>query len=161
MTPIVLVLDNDSSLRDLLRMVLEGAGLEVVTAATEDEARAVVAERPVDLLLLDLNLGEGGCGSVLVESWTPAGCLPPIFLVTGTPDDQRLETIEASPAFRGLWAKPFSLLDLARAATEAAAPMDEAGLEDGTTTVPVETTAGVVVEEPAAEADGRAGEVGG
>ena len=50
----ILVVDDDDSLRDLLRMHLSGAGYEVVTAADAISAGYMVLRDPPDLILVDV-----------------------------------------------------------------------------------------------------------
>lgn len=128
MSATVLVLDNDAALRELLKMALGSEGLEVLAAADGEEATALLAERPVDLLLLDLNLAAGDCGLARARAWAEAGRLPAFFAVTGTPDDPRLTAMEEIDRFLGVIAKPFSILALIEQVQAAAAP-DLAGPE--------------------------------
>ncbi|MDO9496702.1 MAG: response regulator transcription factor [Nocardioides sp.] len=51
-----LVVDDDPDIRDLLVFVLEGAGLEVTSAETGEEALAKIREQQPDLVTLDLTL---------------------------------------------------------------------------------------------------------
>ena len=53
MKPVILLVDDEADLVTLLRYNLERAGLEVLTAPDGEEALLVVAERQVDLVLLD------------------------------------------------------------------------------------------------------------
>ena len=53
----VLIVDDDTAIRLLCRVNLELEGLRVVEAAYLDQARQVLAEEPVDVVLLDLHLG--------------------------------------------------------------------------------------------------------
>lgn len=53
MKPTVLLVDDEADLVTLLRYNLERAGLDVVTAPDGEEALMVVAERRIDLVLLD------------------------------------------------------------------------------------------------------------
>jgi DNA-binding NtrC family response regulator len=54
----ILVVDDEKNIRRTLRMVLEGEEHEVVEAATAAEARAILAEQRVELVVLDIKLGE-------------------------------------------------------------------------------------------------------
>jgi two-component system cell cycle sensor histidine kinase/response regulator CckA len=56
----ILVVEDESSLRELLRMVLEPSGYKVLTAADGAEALDVLMREPatIDAVLLDLNLPE-------------------------------------------------------------------------------------------------------
>lgn len=50
----VLVADDDSDIRELVRFKLEQAGHEVVTTADGDAALAAIRDQPPDLALLDI-----------------------------------------------------------------------------------------------------------
>jgi DNA-binding response OmpR family regulator len=52
----IMVVDDDSDILDLARLVLEGGGYRVIQAASgADALRTLAAERP-DLILLDINM---------------------------------------------------------------------------------------------------------
>jgi DNA-binding response OmpR family regulator len=57
--PTVLVVDDDEDHVVMLEVVLEASGYEVITAHSCEEAKARLAERPVDALVTDLTLGDG------------------------------------------------------------------------------------------------------
>ena len=54
----ILVTDDEAALRKTLASVLEDEGYRVSAAGTREEARAVLASDPPDLVLLDVWLGE-------------------------------------------------------------------------------------------------------
>ncbi len=54
----VLVVDDEKNIRRTLRMVLEGEGLEVHEAGSIVEAHQLLATQDVELILLDVKLGE-------------------------------------------------------------------------------------------------------
>jgi two-component system nitrogen regulation response regulator NtrX len=54
----VLIVDDEKNIRRTLRMVLEGEGHVVHEAASIVEAEAVLAKEAVDMILLDVKLGE-------------------------------------------------------------------------------------------------------
>ncbi|MDP6849600.1 MAG: hypothetical protein QGH51_07530 [Planctomycetota bacterium] len=110
MTPRVLVLDNDLSLRELLALALGRVDCEAVLCAHAQEAEELLES--ADFLLLDLNLSEGNSGEQLALHWHSKGILPPFLMVTGTPDDARVASLESLPTFHGVVAKPFSILEL-------------------------------------------------
>ena len=108
----VLVVDNDEALVRLLEMAF--SRFEVPVCGTGDAAVAAEMLRrgAASALLLDVNLGAGQSGPELLVEWGGPGDLPPSWMVTGTPDDPRLEALEGIPGYRGVIAKPFRLLDL-------------------------------------------------
>jgi signal transduction histidine kinase len=54
--PRVLVVDDELSLREVQRRLLQLEGIEVVVASTGDEARQILAREPVDLVVSDLRM---------------------------------------------------------------------------------------------------------
>ena len=53
----ILVVDDEPQMRELLSMYLIQKGFQASTAATADEAFRKVREKPVDCVVLDINLG--------------------------------------------------------------------------------------------------------
>ncbi|HEX9794699.1 MAG TPA: response regulator [Planctomycetota bacterium] len=147
MSPAVLVLDNDRALRDLLVLAVGRAGVPVCAAADAEEAERVLRAGGIGLLLLDLHLGGGRSGHQLARAWEQAGLLPQFLVVTGTPEDPALAELDRMPGFRGVIAKPFSVLELAeraRALLLPAAADRPAGREMGAS----ETNAGADAGAP-------------
>ena len=54
----VLIVDDEKNIRRTLRMVLEGEGHVVHEAGSIAEADVVIARESIDLILLDVKLGE-------------------------------------------------------------------------------------------------------
>jgi DNA-binding response OmpR family regulator len=52
----VLVVDDQEDIREMARLVLTGAGYEVVTAGSGTEALKLAREAAFDLMLLDINM---------------------------------------------------------------------------------------------------------
>lgn len=77
---ILLVEDNEQNM-ELASFLLEEAGFEVVPAAGVDEARRALAERPPDLILMDMDLG-GADGLSLVAELRRQGPRLPILALT-------------------------------------------------------------------------------
>ncbi len=85
---IILVVDDDASLRLLCRVNLELDGFEVREAATEEEVRAAIETERPDAILLDVHLGPSGDSLGLLDDLRAAGV--PTALVTGTADIDEL-----------------------------------------------------------------------
>lgn len=56
MTPKILVVDDDEAHRQMLSTVLQGEGYQLLMAASGPSALDIVADRPVDLILLDIRM---------------------------------------------------------------------------------------------------------
>jgi DNA-binding response OmpR family regulator len=88
--PVVLVVDDEPDIRTLMRINLEAAGYEVVTASTGEEALERVREGPPDAMFLDLMMPGIDGWTVLAElkAGTGAGSEIPVFLVTALHDGE-------------------------------------------------------------------------
>jgi two-component system cell cycle sensor histidine kinase/response regulator CckA len=114
----IVVVEDDASLRELVRLMLEGCGYEVLTAASADQAARLCAEHPggVALLLTDVVMPEVN-GRVLAER---LGALFPslrVLFMSGYSDEAifRNGMIRPDTAFIE---KPFSERTLARKVRE-------------------------------------------
>lgn len=106
---IALVVDDDPSLRTLVRVNLELEGFAVREAGTVGDARAAVERERPDVVLLDVHLG-GEASTPLLASLREQGI--PVALVTGSVDVE-----EYRDAADAILAKPFmpeNLVDVAR-----------------------------------------------
>jgi two-component system OmpR family response regulator len=83
-TPTVLVVDDDPSLRLLCRVNLELEGYAVVEAGTVQEAEQALDNGAVDVILLDLHLGNEQ-GITLVPKIEERGLGSSLALLTGSP----------------------------------------------------------------------------
>jgi DNA-binding response OmpR family regulator len=81
--PSVLVVDDDSGLRTLSRIVLQLEGFDVREAATLAQAEAAIAERRPDVVLLDVHLGHEDSEQLFAKLRAEG---IPVAAVTGTAD---------------------------------------------------------------------------
>ncbi|HET9692563.1 MAG TPA: response regulator transcription factor [Acidimicrobiales bacterium] len=106
----VLVVDDDDDLRVLLGLVLRGEGHRVVEVADAAAATAALAEGGIDLVVLDVSLGDGD-GRVLLSRIRSEGELPVVMISgRGETDDRVLGLRLGADDFL---AKPFSPVELA------------------------------------------------
>jgi DNA-binding NtrC family response regulator len=84
----VLVVDDDDSVRESLKKVLQDAGYDVVLAAGGLEAATRFEPAEIDLLLLDLNLPNQS-GWDLFEHLTTRHPFVPVIIITGMPNQYR------------------------------------------------------------------------
>jgi DNA-binding NtrC family response regulator len=84
-SPIVFVVDDDSSIRDSLENLLRSAGLKVQTFATAQEFLTNRPSRGPGCLLLDVHL-PGASGLDLQQELAKAGAQLPIVFITGHGD---------------------------------------------------------------------------
>ena len=87
----ILVVDDDESLRELLRMHLAAAGYEVSTAPDGISAGYLVLKNPPDLILSDVNMPhmDGFEFVAALKSDTTLPMIPVIFLTSLEDGDQR------------------------------------------------------------------------
>ena len=103
----VLVVDDDPSIRLLCRVNLELDGFSVAEAATLDEARAMIVERPLALVILDVHV-TGGDGRELLAELRAERPELPVALLTGSAAREELLRAGAD----ALIPKPFTLDEL-------------------------------------------------
>jgi DNA-binding response OmpR family regulator len=86
----ILVVDDDETVRDVVRRYLERAGHDVLTAGDGETALALVDERRLDLVVLDLMLP--GLGGIEVCTRIRRGSALPVLMLTalGEEDDRIL-----------------------------------------------------------------------
>ncbi|MFO0912558.1 MAG: response regulator [Pirellulales bacterium] len=106
---LVLVVDDETPIRRLLRVSLENAGYRVREAATGEEATRTAASEPPDLILLDLGLPDADGGDVLrrLREWYTG---PIIILSARDRESQKVAALDAGAD--DYVTKPFGLDEL-------------------------------------------------
>ena len=105
----VLIIDDEPSVCMTLSAVLGAAGLDSDSAATLADARALLAARSYDLLVVDKNLPDGS-GVVLIEEISSGADYVPSVMITGFPSATTV--VDALTAGASDYvAKPFEHLD--------------------------------------------------
>lgn len=100
----VLVVDDDPSLRLLCRVNLELEGYAVLEAGTLAEAEDALENGKVDVILLDLHLGNEQ-GAMLIPKIEERGLVSSLALLTGSPGSR-------VPKDAIVISKPFAIDDL-------------------------------------------------
>jgi two-component system, OmpR family, response regulator len=100
----ILVVDDEPSIRLLCRVNLELEGNRVLEAGTLDDARRVLEQEEVDVLLLDLHV-VGEDGATLLRELHDRESAARVALLTGTVDLNEGDVGMADAVL----AKPFSL----------------------------------------------------
>lgn len=108
-TRVVLVVDDDSSIRSFVSQALGDEGYEVRQAANGAEALDALARSRPDLILLDVRMPGVDGWQVLDELRSAAGPQTPVVVMTAsyTGQDRALQS-----GAQGYLAKPFELNDL-------------------------------------------------
>jgi DNA-binding NtrC family response regulator len=79
----ILVVDDEAPTRELLSIFFKRRGCTVTTASTGADALRFVGELPVQLVILDINLGEKTSGLDLLEPIKKCRPDVPIILFSG------------------------------------------------------------------------------
>lgn len=104
---VVLVVEDEPSIRLLCRINLELEGFDVLEAGSLTEARVAISENELSLVLLDLRIGNER-GTDLIEELRGRGV--PVALVTGSTEHEP----EAEGIADAYLRKPFAIADLLR-----------------------------------------------
>jgi len=105
----VLVVDDDAAIRDLISSYLKREDFQVSAVADGKAMARVVAEKPVDLIILDLKLS-GEDGLALMRARSAADV--PVIVVTGHRRDEADRVIGLELGADDYVTKPFSLREL-------------------------------------------------
>jgi DNA-binding response OmpR family regulator len=106
----VLIVDDHDELLDLVTRALTRDGHNVLTARTARDARGVLAENVVDLILLDLGLPDGS-GQELCRALRRSGNSAPILVLTAqSAVSSRVECLDAGAD--DYLSKPFAIAEL-------------------------------------------------
>jgi ActR/RegA family two-component response regulator len=81
----ILFVDDDPSIRQTLPVILTAAGFDVTVSADVPQALSEITQRPFDILLTDLNLGELGDGFMLVSAMRRVQPRAATIIITGYP----------------------------------------------------------------------------
>jgi DNA-binding response OmpR family regulator len=106
----VLVVDDDITVRDVVRRYLELAGHQVVLAGTGEEALASFAEQPSDLVVLDLML-PGIDGLEVCRRLRERSAVPVVMLTALGEEENRIAGLQLGAD--DYVTKPFSPRELA------------------------------------------------
>lgn len=114
-----LVVDDDSSIRDVVRLILAGIGFQVLQAGTGIQALGVLERSRVDLMVLDVFMPELG-GLALLENLPPRFRKIPVIVMSGGADRGVSETLKRAQSLGAarVLPKPFEVAALEQAARE-------------------------------------------
>lgn len=107
MAKTVMIVDDSSSLRQVVSIVLKGAGYEVLEAADGDEAVAQLDGRKIGLIITDVNMPRmDGITLVREVKKLPSYKFTPIMMLTTVSDEGKKREGQAAGAKAWL-VKPF------------------------------------------------------
>jgi len=101
----VLIVEDDASNREVVRMVLEMSGHRVFSAGSGGEALERAAEGPFDVVLLDLKLPDQSGGEISAALRARLSPAPRIIITSGTSIDAAEATTLGAEA---VLEKPFT-----------------------------------------------------
>ena len=106
----ILIVDDDSAIRQALRLTLRSFGFEIAEASTGEQAIGLLAKRPYDAVLLDMNMpGMGGVPACReIRPRFPA--LPILMLTIRDSQEDKLGAFEAGAD--DYVTKPFHMSEL-------------------------------------------------
>jgi two-component system, NtrC family, C4-dicarboxylate transport response regulator DctD len=102
---VILVVDDESDIRELLRELLELSGYLVITAESAEEAYSMLRRQRVGAVISDI-LMEGESGVDLLIRIRQVNCSMPFILLSGFAGEHTETTVMAAGA-DALIAKPF------------------------------------------------------
>jgi two-component system KDP operon response regulator KdpE len=107
--PVVLVVDDETQIRRLLRVALEAGGYRVFEAATGQAGLVEAAQRRPDVIVLDLGLPDMDGASVLkrLREWSQA---PVLVLSVREGEDDKVGALDSGAD--DYMTKPFSTVEL-------------------------------------------------
>lgn len=112
----ILVMDDEETIRDLIKIMLEHAGYEVATARGGQETIALykdayVSGRPFGAVILDLTIREGIGGKETLKELRGIDPHVPVIVTSGHTDDPVMKASEQH-GFDGAITKPYKLEEL-------------------------------------------------
>jgi phosphoserine phosphatase RsbU/P len=118
MSSAVLLIDDDDSLRELLAMELETAGISVLHARKLKDGREIFHAFTPRVVVVDGFLPDGR-GLDFIEALPPGARRSEIIFMSGHWSDRRsLEALREAHGLAGVFAKPFEIGDMTRSIRE-------------------------------------------
>ena len=103
----ILIVEDHPTMREAMRLVLEGEGFAIEEAADGEAALAAIHASPPDLLFLDLNIpGTSGTGVLEAVRAEPAYADVRVIVVTAAGEESRAEALRLGAD--EYFTKPFS-----------------------------------------------------
>jgi len=124
----ILIVEDHPTMREAMRLVLEGEGFDINEASDGEQALAAVQEERPDLVLLDMSIpGISGPDVLAAVKQDPVNSKVRVIVVTATGEEGRAAAM-ASGADH-YFTKPFSPIALLQAVEEVLGPEDSAPAE--------------------------------
>jgi CheY-like chemotaxis protein len=124
----ILIVEDHPTMREAMRLVLEGEGFDIDEASDGDQALAAVQDERPDLVLLDMSIpGASGSEVLAAVKSDPATSEVRVIVVTATGEEGRAAAMTAGADH--YFTKPFSPIALLQAVEEVLGPEDAAPAE--------------------------------
>jgi two-component system chemotaxis response regulator CheY len=118
MAKTILIIDDSASLRQVVKMALNGAGYDVIEAGDGQAALALLDGRQVNMAVCDVNMPiMNGIEFVKAAKQLPAYKFMPILMLTTESQDEMKEKGKAAGA-KAWMVKPFSPTQLVNAVSK-------------------------------------------
>jgi CheY-like chemotaxis protein len=117
----ILIVEDHPTMREAMRLVLEGEGFDIDEASDGDQALAAVQDERPDLVLLDMSIpGASGSEVLAAVKSDPATSEVRVIVVTATGEEGRAAAMTAGADH--YFTKPFSPIALLQAVEEVLGP---------------------------------------
>ena len=124
----ILIVEDHPTMREAMRLVLEGEGFDIDEASDGDQALAAVQDDRPDLVLLDMSIpGASGSEVLAAVKSDPATSEVRVIVVTATGEEGRAAAMTAGADH--YFTKPFSPIALLQAVEEVLGPEEAAPAE--------------------------------
>jgi CheY-like chemotaxis protein len=124
----ILIVEDHPTMREAMRLVLEGEGFDIDEASDGKQALAAVQEERPDLVLLDMSIpGVSGPDVLAAVKNDPATSEVRVIVVTATGEEGRAAAMAGGADH--YFTKPFSPIALLQAVEEVLGPEDAAPAE--------------------------------
>ena len=124
----ILIVEDHPTMREAMRLVLEGEGFDIDEASDGDQALAAVESERPDLVLLDMSIpGISGPDVLAAVRRDPGNSKVRVIVVTATGEEGRAAAMAGGADH--YFTKPFSPIALLQAVEEVLGPEDAAPAE--------------------------------
>ena len=123
----ILIVEDHPTMREAMRLVLEGEGFDIDEASDGDQALAAVQDDRPDLVLLDMSIPGASGSEVLAAVKSDPASEVRVIVVTATGEEGRAAAMTAGADH--YFTKPFSPIALLHAVEEVLGPEDAAPAE--------------------------------
>jgi CheY-like chemotaxis protein len=117
----ILIVEDHPTMREAMRLVLEGEGFDIVEASDGAQALSAVHQEPPDLVLLDMSIpGVSGPDVLAAVKRDPTTSEVRVIVVTATGEEGRAAAMAGGADH--YFTKPFSPIALLQAVEEVLGP---------------------------------------